>query len=68
MSEVGTYPQTLDLRGWVPIPDTDTKWQPPHVRSASGQYISYWNAFLFVVMYVVTVRCILHIMHKEYFS
>ena len=34
--------------GYVhPLPATDTWWQPPHVRSASRRYTSYWNAFLF---------------------
>ena len=30
-----------------PPPATDTWRRPPHVRSASGQYASYWNASLF---------------------
>ena len=52
--QVGGYVQGSDwvcLR-WVPgIPTptgTDTQWWPPkHVRLASGQCVSYWNAFLF---------------------
>ena len=40
--------QTCSLED-LPLTGTDTLWQPPkHVQLASGQYASYWNAFLFI--------------------
>ena len=49
----GGYPSThlpdMDRGGG----SADTYWQPPHVRWASGQYASYWNAFLFLIKIIV---------------
>ena len=43
-------PPPLDMGPGIgtPPPPPNTYWQQPHVRSASGRYASYWNAFLLV--------------------